>query len=90
MQADLDSSGTLANMQEQVLGILIGLVVTMGCLLGGFIAMGGHVGVLMQPWEFVIIGGSARHFPGGQSLLGSQGFRSRLHGGIHQQGAKAA
>jgi chemotaxis protein MotA len=45
--------------QESVLGILVGLVVTMGCLLGGFIAMGGHVAVLMQPWEFVIIGGSA-------------------------------
>jgi chemotaxis protein MotA len=46
-------------LQESALGILVGLVVTMGCLLGGFIAMGGHVSVLMQPWEFVIIGGSA-------------------------------
>ncbi|HEV2898111.1 MAG TPA: flagellar motor stator protein MotA [Pseudaminobacter sp.] len=41
------------------MGILIGLVVTMGCVLGGFMAMGGHVDVLMQPWEFVIIGGAA-------------------------------
>ncbi len=39
--------------------ILLGLLVTLGCILGGFIAMGGHVGVLIQPWEFVIIGGSA-------------------------------
>jgi chemotaxis protein MotA len=39
--------------------IVIGLVVTMGCMLGGFVAMGGHVGVIWQPWEFVIIGGSA-------------------------------
>ena len=39
--------------------IIIGFVVTMGCLLGGFMAMGGHVDVLWQPWEFVIIGGSA-------------------------------
>ena len=31
----------------------------MGCVLGGFMAMGGHVDVLMQPWEFVIIGGAA-------------------------------
>ncbi len=31
----------------------------MGCVLGGFMAMGGHIDVLMQPWEFVIIGGAA-------------------------------
>jgi chemotaxis protein MotA len=40
-------------------GILIGLVVTLGCVLGGFMAMGGHVDVLVQPWEFVIIMGAA-------------------------------
>jgi chemotaxis protein MotA len=40
-------------------GILIGLVVTLGCVLGGFMAMGGHIQVLMQPWELVIIGGAA-------------------------------
>nr|WP_273728331.1 flagellar motor stator protein MotA [Brucella gallinifaecis] len=28
-------------------------------MLGGFIAMGGHVSVLVQPWEFVIILGAA-------------------------------
>jgi chemotaxis protein MotA len=40
-------------------GILIGLVVTLGCVLGGFMAMGGHVTVLMQPYEAVIICGAA-------------------------------
>jgi len=40
-------------------GILIGLVVTLGCVLGGFMAMGGHVEVLVQPWEVVIICGAA-------------------------------
>jgi chemotaxis protein MotA len=40
-------------------GILIGLVVTLGCVLGGFMAMGGHVNVLIQPWEAVIICGAA-------------------------------
>jgi len=40
-------------------GIIIGLVVTFGCVLGGFMAMGGHLDVLMQPWELVIIGGAA-------------------------------
>jgi chemotaxis protein MotA len=39
--------------------IVIGLVVTMACMLGGFVAMGGHVGVIWQPWEFVIIGGAS-------------------------------
>jgi len=39
--------------------IVIGLIVTLGCMLGGFVAMGGHVGVIWQPWEFMIIGGSA-------------------------------
>ncbi|MGI6851740.1 flagellar motor stator protein MotA [Mesorhizobium sp. 1B3] len=41
------------------MGILVGLVITMGCVLGGFMAMGGHVEVLMQPWEVVIICGAA-------------------------------
>lgn len=41
------------------MGIIIGLVVTLGCMLGGFIAMGGHISVLVQPWEFVIILGAA-------------------------------
>jgi chemotaxis protein MotA len=39
--------------------IIIGLVITLGCLLGGFVAMGGHVYVIWQPWEYVIICGSA-------------------------------
>ena len=39
--------------------IIIGLVITLGSLLGGFVAMGGHVDVIWQPWEYVIICGSA-------------------------------
>ena len=38
---------------------VIGMVVVVGCLLGGFAAMGGHIDVLWQPWEYVIILGSA-------------------------------
>ncbi|MCA3575478.1 MAG: FHIPEP family type III secretion protein [Aestuariivirga sp.] len=38
---------------------IIGMVIVFGCLLGGFAAMGGHIGVLWQPWEYVIILGSA-------------------------------
>ena len=37
----------------------IGLAIALGCMLGGFAAMGGHISVIWQPWEFVIIGGSA-------------------------------
>jgi chemotaxis protein MotA len=41
------------------LTIVAGLIVTLGCILGGFVAMGGHVGVIWQPWEYVIICGAA-------------------------------
>jgi len=41
------------------MGVALGLLVTLGCLIGGFVAMGGHVAVLLQPWEFVIICGTA-------------------------------
>ncbi|RTL72416.1 MAG: flagellar motor stator protein MotA [Hyphomicrobiales bacterium] len=37
----------------------IGLIVTLACMLGGFMAMGGHVEVMWQPWEYVIICGAA-------------------------------
>jgi chemotaxis protein MotA len=39
--------------------ILIGLFITLACMLGGFTAMGGHVVVIWQPWEYVIICGAA-------------------------------
>jgi chemotaxis protein MotA len=41
------------------LGVIIGLVIAIGSLFGGFAAMGGHLAVIWQPWEFVIIGGIA-------------------------------
>ena len=41
------------------MGVLIGLVIGIGSLLGGFLAMGGHLEVIWQPYEFVIIGGIA-------------------------------
>ena len=41
------------------MGLILGLIIILGSLLGGFVAMGGHVGVLWQPWEYVIIGGTA-------------------------------
>lgn len=38
--------------------IIIGFVITVGCIIGGFMAMGGHVDVLVQPFELMIIGGA--------------------------------
>jgi chemotaxis protein MotA len=41
------------------LSILFGVIITVASLLGGFMALGGHVSVIWQPWEFVIIAGMA-------------------------------
>ncbi|EUC00312.1 flagellar motor stator protein MotA [Rhizobium sp. CF080] len=40
------------------MNIIIGFVITVGCILGGFMAMGGHIDVLIQPFELMIIGGA--------------------------------
>ncbi len=37
----------------------IGLVIAFGSIIGGYAALGGHLEVLVQPFEFVIIGGSS-------------------------------
>jgi chemotaxis protein MotA len=39
--------------------LIIGIVVVMGCVLGGFLMINGPLGVLIQPSEFVVIGGAA-------------------------------
>jgi chemotaxis protein MotA len=41
------------------LGVLIGFAVAIGSLVSGFVAMGGHLAVIWQPWEYVIICGIA-------------------------------
>lgn len=41
------------------MSILFGVIVTIASLLGGFMALGGHLSVIWQPWEFVIIAGMA-------------------------------
>ena len=38
---------------------LIGFVVVIGCVLGGFTIAGGQISVLIQPAEFIVIGGAA-------------------------------
>lgn len=37
----------------------VGLLVVVACVLGGYAAPGGHLGVLWQPFEFIIIFGAA-------------------------------
>jgi chemotaxis protein MotA len=39
--------------------VIIGAVFVVACVLGGYVAMGGKLGVLWQPFEFVIIFGAA-------------------------------
>jgi len=41
------------------LNFIIGLMIVVGSILGGYGALGGHLEVLFQPFEFLIIGGAA-------------------------------
>ncbi|MBS1792397.1 MAG: flagellar motor stator protein MotA [Acidobacteria bacterium] len=38
--------------------IIIGIVVVLGCVIGGFLMINGPLGALIQPSEFVVIGGA--------------------------------
>lgn len=39
--------------------MIVGLIVVFGAVIGGYLMAGGHVAVLIQPSEFVVIGGAA-------------------------------
>ncbi|MCW2274948.1 flagellar motor stator protein MotA [Rhodoblastus acidophilus] len=41
------------------MNFVIGLAISFGCMLGGYVAIGGHLHTLMQPYEFLILGGAA-------------------------------
>jgi chemotaxis protein MotA len=41
------------------LNIVFGMALTIASLVGGFVALGGNIAVIWQPWEFVIIAGAA-------------------------------
>ena len=41
------------------MNFVIGLVISFGCMLGGYAALGGHLHTLLQPFEFLILGGAA-------------------------------
>jgi chemotaxis protein MotA len=58
--------------------VIIGIVVIFGCVLGGYIAMGGHIEVLLQPFEALIILGAAF----GAYIIGNTGPVLRQTGSI--------
>jgi chemotaxis protein MotA len=39
--------------------LIIGIVIVIGCVIGGYLGVGGHMAVLWQPFEFLIILGAA-------------------------------
>jgi chemotaxis protein MotA len=39
--------------------VIVGFIVVIGAVLGGFVLSGGHVGALIQPFELLTIGGAA-------------------------------
>ena len=41
------------------MNFVIGLAISVGCMLGGYAALGGHLHTLVQPFEFLILGGAA-------------------------------
>ena len=41
------------------MNFVIGLFISVGCMLGGYAALGGHLHTLVQPFEFLILGGAA-------------------------------
>ena len=51
------------------MALIIGILVVIGCTLGGYVAMGGKLAVLWQPFELVIIGGAAA----GAYVIGNPG-----------------
>src|ERR1700746_1252130 len=39
--------------------VIVGYLVVLGSVLGGFVLAGGHIGALLQPLELLMIGGAA-------------------------------
>lgn len=58
--------------------LIIGIVMVVGCVIGGYMAMGGHVEVLWQPFEAVIILGAAM----GAFVIGNTGAVLKQSAGI--------
>lgn len=70
--------------------VIIGWVTVLGCVLGGYMAMGGKLAVLYQPFELVIIGGAgvgAYITSNPKTVLKStgKGFKAALKGPAHSK-----
>ena len=61
------------------MNLILGIVVVLGCVLGGFAAHGGQIAALWQPAEVVIIGGAAL---GAMIIANPFGVTKRVFGGI--------
>ena len=73
------------------MNFVIGLIIAIGSVLGGYAALGGHLEVLFQPYEFVIICGAALGiFIVANPMADHQGQRQGDRRGDHRQGAEAA
>jgi chemotaxis protein MotA len=64
---------------EHIVNLIIGIVVVLGCVLGGFAVHGGNIMALWQPAEVVIIGGAAL---GGFVIANGMGGAKKAGGGI--------
>jgi len=58
--------------------LIAGILTVIGCVLGGYAAMGGHIEVLWQPFEYVIILGAAI----GAFIIGNPGPVLKGLGGV--------
>lgn len=58
--------------------LIVGMITVIGCVMGGYAAMGGHLEVLWQPFEYVIILGAAI----GAFIIGNPGPVLKSIGGV--------
>jgi len=70
--------------------LIVGAVIVIGCIIGSFIAQGGHLAVLWQPFELLIIAGSgtgAYIIANPKTVLGKtvKGFSSVMKGAKYKK-----
>ena len=69
--------------------VIVGFIVVLGAVLGGFVMAGGALGVLNQPSEFIVIGGAAL----GSLLVSTPGLLAATvapdQGGVDRRGRRA-
>jgi chemotaxis protein MotA len=61
--------------------LIVGSIIVIICTLGGYAALGGHIAVLWQPFEFVIIGGAAA---GGYIIANPKNVLARTASAVKQ------